>query len=51
MGTKRVSLKVNGVPQEMETEPRTLLVYFLREGLGLTGGVQRPRCAAQVLAP
>jgi len=37
MGTKRVSLKVNGFPYETEVEPRTLLVYFLREGLGLTG--------------
>ena len=37
MGTSRVSLRVNGVPQEAEVEPRTLLVYFLREGLGLTG--------------
>jgi len=37
MGTRRVSLKINGVPQEAEVEPRTLLVYFLREGLGLTG--------------
>ncbi|MEA2504749.1 MAG: aerobic carbon-monoxide dehydrogenase small subunit [Actinomycetota bacterium] len=37
MGTRRVSLRVNGVPQEAEVEPRTLLVYFLREGLGLTG--------------
>jgi carbon-monoxide dehydrogenase small subunit len=37
MGTKHVSLKVNGVPQETEIEPRTLLVYFLREGLGLIG--------------
>src|SRR5881392_1590144 len=49
MGTKRVSLKVNGVPQEMETEPRTLLVYFLREGLGLTGtkvGCDTSSCGA-----
>src|SRR5256885_5706281 len=37
MGTKRVSLEVNGVPYDTEVEPRTLLVYFLREGLGLTG--------------
>src|SRR5438067_4196071 len=49
MGTKRVSLKVNGVPQEMETEPRTLLVYFLRKGLGLTGtkvGCDTSSCGA-----
>jgi carbon-monoxide dehydrogenase small subunit len=37
MGTRRVSLRVNGVPHEAEVEPRTLLVYFLREGLGLSG--------------
>jgi carbon-monoxide dehydrogenase small subunit len=28
---------VNGVAQEADVEPRTLLVYHLREGLGLTG--------------
>src|SRR5881396_2056972 len=49
MGTKRVSLKVNGVPYETEVEPRTLLVYFLREGLGLTGtkvGCDTSSCGA-----
>ncbi len=33
----RVSVTVNGVAREADVEPRTLLVYFLRETLGLTG--------------
>ena len=33
----RVSVTVNGNAREAEVEPRTLLVYFLREALGLTG--------------
>jgi carbon-monoxide dehydrogenase small subunit len=37
MGAKRVSIKVNGVNHDVDVEPRTLLVYFLREALGLTG--------------
>jgi carbon-monoxide dehydrogenase small subunit len=32
-----VKLRVNGETYEEETEPRTLLVHFLREKLGLTG--------------
>jgi carbon-monoxide dehydrogenase small subunit len=32
-----VSVTVNGVPREADVEPRTLLVYFIRESLGLTG--------------
>jgi aerobic-type carbon monoxide dehydrogenase small subunit (CoxS/CutS family) len=31
------AVTVNGVRQEADVEPRTLLVYFLREQLGLTG--------------
>ena len=31
------SVTVNGVRHEADVEPRTLLVYFLREQLGLTG--------------
>ena len=31
------SVTVNGVRHEADVEPRTLLVYFLREHLGLTG--------------
>jgi aerobic carbon-monoxide dehydrogenase small subunit len=33
----RVGVTVNGAHHEAEVEPRTLLVYFLRETLGLTG--------------
>jgi carbon-monoxide dehydrogenase small subunit len=33
----RVAVTVNGSPREADVEPRTLLVYFLREHLGLTG--------------
>jgi aerobic carbon-monoxide dehydrogenase small subunit len=36
---RNVSLTVNGVPYELELEPRELLVYVLREELGLTGTV------------
>ena len=32
-----VSVIVNGVAREADVEPRTLLAYFLREALGLTG--------------
>ena len=34
---RRVSLTVNGAARELELEPRELLVYVLRERLGLTG--------------
>jgi aerobic carbon-monoxide dehydrogenase small subunit len=33
----RVAVTVNGASREADVEPRTLLVYFLREHLGLTG--------------
>ncbi len=36
---RTVSLTVNGVPHELELEPRELLVYVLRDRLGLTGTV------------
>ena len=36
---RTVSLTVNGIPRELELEPRDLLVYVLRERLGLTGTV------------
>ena len=32
-----VAVTVNGARREADVEPRTLLVYFLRETLGLTG--------------
>ena len=34
---RRVALTVNGVRHDLEVEPRDLLVYVLRERLGLTG--------------
>ena len=37
MGTRRVSVTVNGVARKVDVEPRTLLVHLLRDGLGLTG--------------
>jgi carbon-monoxide dehydrogenase small subunit len=42
-------MTVNGVPHEAEVEPRELLVYFLREKLGLTGttvGCDTSSCGA-----
>jgi carbon-monoxide dehydrogenase small subunit len=44
-----VAVTVNGVQREAEVEPRTLLVYFLRETLGLTGtnvGCDTTSCGA-----
>jgi aerobic carbon-monoxide dehydrogenase small subunit len=35
----RIAVTVNGARHERDVEPRELLVYFLREGLGLTGTV------------
>ena len=46
---KRVSLAVNGVRHEFDLEPRELLVYVLRERLGLTGtnvGCDTSSCGA-----
>ena len=34
---RRIALTVNGEGRELEVEPRELLVYVLRERLGLTG--------------
>jgi len=34
---KRITVTVNGVRHELDAEPRQLLVYALREDLGLTG--------------
>ena len=44
-----VSINVNGIPQQAEVAPRTLLVHFLREQLGLTGthvGCDTSQCGA-----
>ena len=46
---RRVAITVNGVPREADVEPRQLLVYFLREDLGLTGtnvGCDTTTCGA-----
>src|ERR671921_2851524 len=45
----RVSLTVNGRPQEATVEPRLLLVHLLRDTLGLTGthvGCDTSNCGA-----
>jgi aerobic carbon-monoxide dehydrogenase small subunit len=34
---RRVAVTVNGIRREADVEPRQLLVYFLRDQLGLTG--------------
>ena len=44
-----ISVTVNGVKHDAVVEPRTLLVYFLREQLGLTGthvGCDTSQCGA-----
>jgi carbon-monoxide dehydrogenase small subunit len=44
-----IAITVNGARREAEVEPRTLLVDFLREGLGLTGtkvGCDTSQCGA-----
>jgi aerobic carbon-monoxide dehydrogenase small subunit len=46
---RRVAITVNGEQREAEVEPRQLLVYFLREQLGLTGtnvGCDTSSCGA-----
>src|SRR3989475_9972534 len=46
---KRVSITVNGAEHDLELEPRELLVYVLRERLGLTGanvGCDTSSCGA-----
>ncbi len=47
--TQRIQVTVNGTAHEAEVEPRTLLVDFLRETLGLTGthvGCDTSQCGA-----
>ena len=39
MGTKKVTVTVDGVEYTDDVEPRTLLVHYLREQLGKTGTV------------
>ena len=48
----QVSLTVNGVAQSHDVEPRTLLVHFVREVVGLTGtnvGCDTSSCGACTL--
>ena len=47
-----IRVTVNGQSREAEVEPRTLLVHFLREDLGLTGtkiGCDTSQCGACVV--
>lgn len=49
----QVSLTVNGTPVTADVEPRTLLVHFLRDQLGLTGthwGCDTSNCGTCVVA-
>ena len=49
MTTRAITIGVNGTPHDAEVEPRELLVYFLRERLGLTGtnvGCDTSSCGA-----
>jgi aerobic carbon-monoxide dehydrogenase small subunit len=44
-----IKVKINGREREAASEPRTLLVHFIREGLGLTGthvGCDTSNCGA-----
>jgi carbon-monoxide dehydrogenase small subunit len=46
---RRVALTVNGVRHDLEVEPRELLIYVLRDRLGLTGtnvGCDTSSCGA-----
>ena len=46
---RRISITVNGAARQLEVEPRQLLVYALREQLGLTGtnvGCDTTSCGA-----
>jgi carbon-monoxide dehydrogenase small subunit len=49
MSTRQITLTVNGALHAVEVEPRQLLVYLLREDLGLTGtnvGCDTSSCGA-----
>jgi aerobic-type carbon monoxide dehydrogenase small subunit (CoxS/CutS family) len=51
-GVRSVSITVNGGEHALELEPRELLVYVLRERLGLTGtnvGCDTSSCGACTL--
>ncbi len=49
----KIAVTVNGTKYERDVEPRTLLAYFLREDLGLTGthvGCDSSSCGCCVVA-
>ena len=49
----KVSITVNGTRQEHDVEPRTLLVHYLRDTVGLTGthvGCDTSQCGACTVA-
>ena len=49
MTTRAITVQVNGTQHEVDVEPRQLLVYFLRDQLGLTGtnvGCDTSSCGA-----
>jgi carbon-monoxide dehydrogenase small subunit len=49
MAKHPIAVSVNGQQQESEVEPRTLLVHYLRDSLGLTGthvGCDTTNCGA-----
>lgn len=49
MAKQIITMTVNGEPQEVLAEPRELLIYVLREKLGLTGphvGCETSHCGA-----
>jgi carbon-monoxide dehydrogenase small subunit len=49
----KIRVSVNDVPYERDVEPRVLLAYFLRDGLGLTGthvGCDTSSCGCCVVA-
>src|SRR5712692_71883 len=46
---QKISVTVNGITRQSEVEPRTLLVHYLRDVLGLTGthvGCETSLCGA-----
>ena len=46
---KEITLKINGEEFTREVEPRTLLVHFIRENMGMTGthiGCDTSSCGA-----
>ncbi len=49
MAKSQVEMKINGKTVEALVEPRTLLIYFLRDQLGITGphiGCDTSHCGA-----